>query len=414
MFRIKRNFSLIDSPNKGGSPIAASPSPLKRNRLISQLTDGRTSPSLIDQQVDHSDKLRVNNIGSDRIFSSILKQAKQDDKLVSQTNLSDKSQLGAKFLDLLANKGQSPIVKGEVHEQIKSTKIIRAESDGIQSDNEAPIPADIGKSQPRHSMKHESKVDLARKRKEELLAERKSLDEQIEARLNSIRELREKIVKLGICCAQVENRLEDATKIQNLVRDLLNAIYHPGRELSEKATVLIEDSRLGHKKRFEKFKFDVTNYLDGLDVGLNERQKQLEHEIELHKRTLVTLECQEKRQRDLEIQHKSREVGLKTIPENVDEDLETDECLGTVKTDDDCVVIGTRNLDEKSDASDPAEEVDIPLVGKAPNETHGSEATITCPDEDEDVDEDEQTEVDMNVEDDEERSFTPCQAQRPN
>lgn len=267
----------------------------------------------------------------------------------------------------------------------------------------------------------ESRSNSFDKQKVELEIELKNLDDKIEITFNSIKAKRENVIVLRSKRYLVEDYLEIATRSQVEVRNLLNNIYNPGLELAKRANVLIDETRRSHKDKLEKMTFELNQIVENAQSWIKKKLKQLDHETELHQRTLMTIECQKKHHLD-QIREKAREM---VKPEPVVEKDKDDSTISLNKSgnqgDDDCVII--EDMDEDDGESDLANEIELsrhtpesrglePVNGQ----NNQSETTVTCEYEGQanDGEENEDTDIEESKEEEEERSFTPCQAQRPN
>lgn len=209
----------------------------------------------------------------------------------------------------------------------------------------------------------ETKIEKLKKKNDDLTNELGLLDEEIEAKFLSLKAKRETLVESKNKHFVVEDYIAAATRGQCVVRNLLNEIYNPGQELAMRVERIFEEAKKGHAKKFEKMYFELSNRMETTQNAINNKKKQLVHDLDLQKRTLMTIESRQSC-------HNPNSNSDKTTLQPIEEKSEND---------DDCVIL------ESSVVQDV-------------------EAT-----EDQD---DEKTDISSQKDDEEDTSFTPCQAQR--
>lgn len=314
MFRFKRNFSIRESSSRlsSASPSKLESSPNKRIRLSSTR------------------------------LSNCLFQNDEKSTLLQQSFTISSSVSEAKEKTLFAGKLETP----------------------------PPTPiAPLAPITPSTTIeKIESKIENLKQKNSELRGEMMDLDRQIEAKFQSIKTKREQVAEARTKRFVVEDYIAISFKGQLVIRDLLNVIYNPGNQLANKASTIFEEAKRNHAKKFEKMVFELGNLMETSQAAAQQKVKQLTHDIALHERTLMTIEC-DKRQ-ELSQTVESDPSTNKVVEENLEND-------------DDCCVI----LDSE-----------------------GVENEVEVREEEED---DEKTDISSQNNDEEERSFTPCQAQRP-
>lgn len=321
MFKFKRNFSVRESPIRltSSSPMKIEASPIKRIRLSST----RLSNSLM--QID------------DRAPS-----------IFQQSNFIASRLSEARELNLVVDKIETP----------PATPIAPNEK----------------------FEKFESKVDRLNRENAELEVELREMDQIIEKKYQSIREKKEKIADNRSKRFIVDDYTEIAIRSQLVVRNLLNEIYNPGKELADRASALFEEAKRNHAKKFEKFAFELTNLMETTRANIQQKAKQINHDIALHERTLMTIES---KANGLNLTEEPElEAGGEGEPEPQTKPMSQSAIEEkTDNLDDDCVIIDAGTV---ASGLEPAED-----------------------------DDDERTDISSQKEEEEERSFTPCQAQRP-
>lgn len=254
-------------------------------------------------------------------------------------------------------------------------------------------------------------------RTEELERESKELDSLIQTKFEAVKTIRESILDLQAKRYLVKDYLDVANKGHSDVRDLLNEIYNSGQELAKRAAIFTDEARRWHQKKFERIEFELSEKIEAKKIEVRDQMQQVTHEIELHQRTLRTLECQKEQKQtshDAEESETSavqqpaqsqskvelKQEEMEQQEESLDESREKSERV--VVDDDECVII---------DGDEPETIEQQDTTGDNSGTTH------TC-----DMEEDEQTDIeDQCPENDmdntrnceEKRPFTPCQAQRP-
>lgn len=220
----------------------------------------------------------------------------------------------------------------------------------------------------------------------------------------------------------LENHMSTTSRCLVEVRNQLNQIFNPGNGLAQTAKNLMEEKRELHGKRFEALSFDMDELIENAKTAIDKKKKQITHETEIHERTLMTIESRNKavgQEIEADVQDKSTSeiASMLDVPKSTSKDGKKNRSV-TFDDDDDCVIIGEEsNMEEELDlnesesvdvvSKDPSIQESIPERSMSEN-NQDSDTTNIVEDEDEqqtDIDEDAQAQ-------DEERSFTPCQAQR--
>lgn len=240
-----------------------------------------------------------------------------------------------------------------------------------------------------------SLIETLLRRKQELHDKSSALDEQLEKKFNVVKELREKINSGDTKRFVLEDFLSMASNSQIEVRNLLNEIYNPGQDKAKKAESMIAEARQHHARAFEKMTFDMNRLMEAAEVEIERKMKSLTHIIEINRRTIAS--CKE---REKSMPTPEPKVEIETIKERYKKDDPDD---------DDCII-----LDENQDRSlDVTNEVEV----RSQNRVEQQDVNVSSVTENHSqaTADDEQTDIDepKENEEEEERSFTPCQAQRP-
>lgn len=224
---------------------------------------------------------------------------------------------------------------------------------------------------PTPAIKSESKIQALVRVKTDLEKEQRDYEEQIESIMNEIKAVREKTLILESKRYVVDDKIEIAKRSQVAVRDLLNEIYNPGNEIAQQASTLLEELVKNHSKKFDKISFELTNHLESSKAACSKKISELSHQIDLHQRTLITLEG---------------------VPSHT-----TKETIEIIDTSDALIPDGDRDSPTKQ-----AEEV-VKTEDCITIESQESQDQVTN---DVVLEDDEETDIE------EERAFTPCQAQK--
>lgn len=394
MFKFKRNFSIRESPTKrsSGSPVKFS-------------TTVPTSPIKF---VDDTLKPRslLNSIASNGPEKTITIGETSPLRIASRRTCTP---------EILGTNGYTspikPIANGVSH-QLEST----FPNDGLLSDSISEFDMDFEISAP-NKKRMKLSMDQIKAQKEAKLLE---LNEQVENKKNSIFDTMKKTNEIREKRSVIEDYLNIVTQSQLQVRNHLNRMYNPGREIAECAKELITEKRQAHDKKLEALTFELTELLESSHIALERKAKQLSHEIELHERTLYTLESRQlaenmhkKKLQQEEEQQQGEPENDKNVSDNENVNVE---CLCNVEfkdeshsirfePDDDCVIIEKQGAIQQENKDN---EVSYEKSNKL-EETRDSQATNLAED-DEQATTDVEEESELN---EDERPFTPCQAQRP-
>lgn len=258
-------------------------------------------------------------------------------------------------------------------------------------------------------------LEQLKAQKEMKLAE---LKQQIQDKINVIKEDLVTIKNIKQKRFVVDSHMAVASKCQVEVRNQLNQIYNPGNELAKTAKNLIEEKRKIHERKFESLSFELDELIEGCNSAIQRKEKQLCHEIEIQERTLMTLEIRNKtNDQQMEIEKPKSESCLKDGSVSTNERSKDNSRSVRFEDDDDCVIIAESAMeDEEEEHNEKAPSLDgTKKMGESGSleetenpDNHDSETTNPLEDEDE-----QQTDVEEDTTaNDEERSFTPCQAQR--
>lgn len=220
--------------------------------------------------------------------------------------------------------------------------------------------------------------------RDELRAELDRLNEQVEQKFVLVGEFFSKKAEIERNSLIIDDLKAMANKAQLNVRNICNEIYKPGVEMASRCNSLIEDAKRNHGQKFEKFSFEIAGYLDGAEMAIRRKRDQLEHELELYERTLVTLKEQQEQEEQKE--QDQREKEAKETTDQLVEEI-------SAKEDADASIIKEVSISD----DDVIEVIDD---GKTED---GDEKT-----------DDDGTDIEPCDDEIVERSFTPCQAQRPN
>lgn len=259
-------------------------------------------------------------------------------------------------------------------------------------------------------------LDILNREKANLQVVVHGLREQVEVKFNEVVETRKKIIDTKSKRIVLNDLMEIANNGQCEVRNMLNEIFNPGTELAERANVLMEETKRNHKTKLEKVRFELMNLFDSTRAAIERKEKELIHQIELNERTLMTLNDPEKSMtpdHDAELgilrpisprqeQHQKQPERKTESPKTVSTEEINCHDDQTEDVDEDCVILDdtiTQNV-AGTPQSPTVADVEVPRAI-----TNQSETTQSC-DTEEDEEDDDGTDV-------EERSFTPCQAQRP-
>lgn len=334
MFRLgKRNFSLRDSPGKLSS-ISSSPklqaSPLKRLKLNNSCQ--LTSTFLRDSLIEEDEEVHV-------------EQSKQ-------------------------------IIKSP-------EKSIILQENSVSASIETPPPTPEAKT--------ESKIEILTRQKAKLLEETKELDAKLEDKFQEVTMIRSEIADIGAQKLVYEDYVEIVNKGQVQARDILNQIYYPGNELANMAASFAEELRLKHQRKLDKLELELNSLIERAQKAIEEKKNSLEHEINLHERTLMTKE----NEKQIEVKN---ELAAETANDS-EISCNNDQTDGWDRGDnEDCVILEVHNSDIISVKSNE-ESINVQST-----DISGTKMGNDSDDDDTDIEDNQ---------DEEARSFTPCQAQRP-
>lgn len=348
MFRLgKRNFSLRDSPNNKLSSLSPLPTRLQSASPAKRLKFGETT-NLLSSTLLSETKITEENI------SESFRASKHHDLEKSLLSVSDK-----------------PIV--EHQEAVRTTKVPA----------ETPPPTPDGKVI--------SRIEILDKQVMEAKEENKRLDDKIEAQIKAIDECQKKIDTVRASRFKYEDYVTMITRGQNEIRDHLNQIFTPGNELAQKFEPVAKEILAKHSRRLEKKCLEWTCLMDQARSVIAKRTEDLNHEMELHHRTLLHQEHMSKAQNEKAESKDAEKQEEKT--NHGDTSGESAEiCVDDQDNDEECIIL----------------EKDVPEVVHEERVVEQSveESVVKQEGDDDDTDIEE-------VNSEENRSFTPCQAQRP-
>lgn len=356
--RLKRNFSVLDSPKK--------------------LTSAKTSPII------HSSPLKRPKL-AESFLTSALNHALE--KINSSENGQQSNPKGA----------DSPInTNALTKDPEKSAEISRVSFDPDPVVMETP-PS----SPPLDEMAPKPRAVVLREKKESLVRENQDADEKIVEKFNKLKDVRAKILEFTKERVYLEDKIAMVNDAQHAVRNLLNSIYNPGRELAKSTQALLEDCRRNHTKKLDKLQFEFNDLFETSSEAIKEQKAYLRHEIELHERTLATIECQKQKsikedenpQADVVPGPEITDPSVQGAP--VKNDSAVDQDQSKLDAEDDCVILDRSGYSDQSGDADSS--------GQSGNVGESKSKTTDSRDED-------ATDIDEGGED---STFTPLQAQRP-
>lgn len=219
----------------------------------------------------------------------------------------------------------------------------------------------------------------------EMLAAKKQLIKMIKDHKKNLKDAR---VERNI----IHDQADIAKKSQNTVRNLLNEIFYPAEEVAKVASETIEERRKAHRIEFETFDFEFRDCYEASKEAIAKKMKQLCHEMELHERTVMTLEkaksISDREHQDIEF----IKQGITTLDSGMEVEV-VDISKKADDNDDDCIILdGSKNMNKDED---------IEYKNGINCEESNNTTLIGDDDDDTDIQGDE-----------EESSFTPLQAQR--
>lgn len=255
--------------------------------------------------------------------------------------------------------------------------------------------------------------------RDDLLKEIQNLDQLISLQYVAIEEIQGKILDLEARQYTIDDLISIASQGQNEVRNLLNQIYNPGNEMARRAEMLIDETKKAHEKKIQKTSFELNHLIESSHSTIKKKITELEHELELHERTLITVEMQKKLEEKVAdtIQEDGENANTDKDKEGErekDEDKEDMKPMNGIETtttttptttttnpsegaDEECVIIDDVRARTPSPMTDPGQTTELTDASKddKPSGTY---------------DDDEATDIEDSKDD--ERPFTPCQAQR--
>lgn len=251
---------------------------------------------------------------------------------------------------------------------------------------------------PSPKVKPSNKLDDLNKLKSKLLAEDNNLDLEVNMKIKEITGLIVEIDTRRAAKFKYDDYASILKRSMKEIRDHFNGIFLPGNKLAQTFELMMKEMHTRHNRKFEKKCLEWNSDMDHTENAILKKVEDLNHEIELHRRTLDHQEHLSKI--DEQFNDASNEVvsvdkdtemspspdRSEKVPVNLDDNIQ-----GYLN--DDCVI-----LDHSEDTN--AAQGDI--------ETQQSNANSDSKTEVLDGDE---TDVDDNNDEDS-RSFTPCQAQR--
>lgn len=358
--RLKRNFSVLDSPKKRAS--------------------ARTSPML------HSSPLKKPKL-ADPLLASALKSA------MDRINNSENGQAST------SKCAESPIKAAVCKETCKDNEK-SAEISRVSFDPD-PVVMETPPSSPPHEKKHKPRVVVLKEEKESLERQISEADAKIAEKFNKLREVRANILNFTRERLELDDKIAMANDAQHTVRNYLNSIYNPGKELAKSTLALMEDCRRNHTKKLDKLQFEFNDLFETTSEAIKEQKNDFLHEIELHERTLATIECQKQDKPAVqitEIPQEDMESGEETKDRSLQESSSKNDPVSdkAPDVDDDCIVLDRSNYSERSGEENSCGQDQSVNIGESKSKSTDSR--------------DDATEID-DAEDD--STFTPLQAQRP-
>lgn len=369
--RLKRNFSIIDSPSK-------------RERSFI-----RTSPAF------HGSPLKRVRLGESFLTSTFNPE--------TTSNCSGGNGLSLQVRD------NSPIKPAAPKEASSSKVTFEAE----------PVIIETPPATPACGESRESKMAVLLAEKSNLEQQSQDLDAKFQEKFETLKGIRSQIIGLSKERLTLEDKVSIANEAQLTLRNSLNSIYNPSQELVKSVKVLINDCKRGHSKKLEKLTFELNDLLETSMEAINEQTTHYQHEFELHQRSMETFQREEEEkakamqkegeERELEEQEERAQRSTSCEAKDQDNSVQdvsarveslNDEGLKPDAMDDDCVILeesAHSNIGENS----PNRSADY-VDENSESITKGDNQAV----------DDDSTDVDTGAEDDE-RGFTPLQAQRP-
>lgn len=234
---------------------------------------------------------------------------------------------------------------------------------------------------------------------EDLKKELVDLNKLIETRHDAIQAVLAELTEMEAGQFATDDLIQIVSIGQNEIRNLLNQIYNPGNELAKRAASIIEETKKAHEKKFQKLSFDSSHLIEKTHSMIKRRIEELEHEAELNERTLMTVEQQreseEKSLADNKEKEKEKEEEEVPEPQKAGESATT---ASNKVADEECVIIDDTRASTPSPLKDVAANTELTDTSKEdkPSGTY----------------EDDDDATDIEDSKDDERPFTPCQAQR--
>lgn len=137
-----------------------------------------------------------------------------------------------------------------------------------------------------------SKFEELKKRKNIALSVLNEIKEAIELQFQTLAGLKSKRIGNASLRMTYDDRLGSVHKAQRLIRDVLNEIYNEGTNIASKAEGFIQECYTRDMKKFTSFELDINGRLERAQKAIDETTNALNHEIDLHQRTLLTRQAE--------------------------------------------------------------------------------------------------------------------------
>lgn len=265
----------------------------------------------------------------------------------------------------------------------------KAENNEVISRVETPPPSPENKV--------DSRLEVLTRRCAELEKRKKEMELKLENKFKELEEVHAEIAEQTVKRYKFEDCLEALGRGQAALRNHLNEIYNPGNQLAEQAAVIMEGLRRTHERKYERLALELNDRIDKSKHEISIQFERLNHEIDLHERTLMTIMSSE-------VKNEVNPEPALDVEAKSDQEEEQQEEQGEEQE-------GEQEGEQEEEQDEEQEEVDNDdcIIIDNPSDIisiNGGESK-NKPDE---------TDEDTDIEDDQgdnSNSFTPRQAQRP-
>lgn len=190
---------------------------------------------------------------------------------------------------IFASHCESPLKRPKLtptNEVVQTIKLVSREK---EQNNVSVEKSTVDNSPCRPKM--ESYIERLKKEKRIHHQYLEGLKEKVDFKMRELAKIKLECQEIHMQNLAVTDHTRAIYRCQTEIRSLLNDIHEPSQRISQSAEELALKAKLQHEKRLAKLKVELDHKLASFGQAIENKIKNLTHEKQLHERTILTIKC---------------------------------------------------------------------------------------------------------------------------